>query len=132
MRGVTASPQAYIAVQRHGHSLGRRISAVGMAIGTYVFVVYQTMMQVSMRSRPCSHAHSLHMLLGWWYSFSVVLYTSCDILLYVGNRISESCIYEGPHVLGSRNVLKKQTLIVVDYINLVSSKQLYICGHTNS
>ena len=93
MRGVTASPQASIAVQRHGHSFGRRISAVGMAVGTYVFVVYQTMMQVWMRSRSCSHAHSLHMLLGWWYSFSVVLYTSCDVLLYVGNRITTMELY---------------------------------------
>ena len=51
MHGVTASPQASIAVQRHGHSFGRRISAADMAIGTHVFGAYQTRMQVLLRSR---------------------------------------------------------------------------------
>ena len=35
----------------------------------------------------CSHAYCLPMLLGWWYSFSAVLYTSADVLLYIGNRL---------------------------------------------
>ena len=51
MRDVTAPPQAFMSVQCHGHSSGRRISAAGMAIGTHVFGTDQTMMQVLLRSR---------------------------------------------------------------------------------
>ena len=60
-----------------------------------------------------SHAYSLSMLLGWCYSFSVVLYTSADVLLYIGNRCmmvefdavcsahgGSNCVATGPRSVG--------------------------------